>query len=131
MPRWKVKLIHRHLRCSRKDYFWYTAHSPLSRSRVTVIVWESGSCAFRPACNSQLRTRLGKRPQRSWTGRLIRSSTYSPNANSRENKEKRLLVNRAEFCPRWQDTRSDQNPVADWQTFRLTTCNLAVLYILD
>ena len=59
--------------------------SPLSHSRVTVAVWGSGTNAFRQTCGSQLRTRLGQRPQRSRTGRLTRSSTRSPNANPREN----------------------------------------------
>ena len=59
-----------------------------SRSWVKVAVWSPGTCTFWPACGSQLRTRLSKRLQRFWTGRLIRSSTYSPNANSREDKEK-------------------------------------------
>ena len=131
MPRWKVRVTRRHLRYGRKGYFWRTAHSALSRSRVTITVWGSSTYAFRPVCGSQLRTRLGKRPQRSWIDQEIRSSIYSPDANSHENKEKRQLLNRAEFCPHQRDTQSNQNPMADWRTFRPTTYNLAAFYILD
>ena len=46
MRRWKVRLTRRHLCYSRKGYFRHTTHSALSRSRIAVTVWGSGTCAF-------------------------------------------------------------------------------------
>ena len=105
--------------------------SPLSRSRVTVAVWGSGVNARRPACGSQLHTRPTCARSVSRTGRLLRSSTHSPNANPRENNKTaaggpgRVLIVSA------RTIGETKNPVADAQTFSPTTCKLAALYILD
>ena len=105
--------------------------SPLSHSRVSVAVWGSVANACRPACGSQPHTRPTCAPSVSRTGRLLRSSTHSPNANPRENNKTaaggpgRVLIVRA------RTIGETKNPVADAQTFSPTTCKLAALYILD
>ena len=91
----------------------------------------SSANARRPACGSQLHTRPTCARSVSRTGRLLRSSTLSPNANPRENNKTaaggpgRVLIVSA------RTIGETKNPVADAQTFSPTTCKLAALYILD
>ena len=108
------------------EQFSMHRQSPLSRLRVTVAIWGSGTNACHPACGSQLHKRPTCACSVSRTSRLSHSSTRSPNANSHENNNTTAVGPGRVLFASYENNRKNPKPCgghANVQSDHLYTCS--------